>query len=111
MRGIRCFSALAAAVSLAMLLGGSMSSNVCAEGDHDGSQQRLMHREQAKHGKEGWHCKHHKQDMFKGLTLSSTQKEQIKGIMKGRHKEFIEGKIAVLQAKTEPDDSNDQCHI
>jgi Spy/CpxP family protein refolding chaperone len=37
--------------------------------------------------------------MFKGLNLNSAQKEQIKGIMKGHHKELIEGKIAVLQAR------------
>jgi Spy/CpxP family protein refolding chaperone len=58
-----------------------------------------MTKEHAEHGKHGRHCGHHKWDMFKGLNLSSAQKEQIKDIMKGHHKEFIEGKIAVLQAR------------
>ena len=99
MRGIRRFSVLAAAVSLTMLLGGSMGSNVYAETGHDGSQKQLMTKEHAEHGKHGRHCGHHKWDMFKGLNLRSVQKEQIKGIMKGHHKELIEGKIAVLQAR------------
>ncbi len=99
MRGIRRFSVLAAAVSLAMLLGGSMGSNVYAESGHDGSQKQLMNKEHAEHGKHGRHCGHHKWHMFKGLNLNSAQKEQIKGIMKGHHKELIEGKIAVLQAR------------
>ncbi len=105
MKGLSRFSALAAAVSLTMLLGGSMVSNVYAEGDRDGGQR---HVEQGKHGmdgkygkhhKHGGRCGHHEWKMFKGLNLTSAQKEQVKGIMKGHHKEFIEGRIAVLQAR------------
>ncbi len=99
------FSALAVAISLTMLLGGSMGSNVYAEGDRDGGQK---HAEQGRHGmdgkhskhyKAGGHCGHHKWQMFKGLNLTSAQKEQMKNIMKAHHKEFIEGKLAVLQAR------------
>ena len=99
------FSALAFAISLTMLLGGSMGSNVYAEGDRDGGQK---HAEQGRHGtdskhskhyKHGGHCGHHKWQMFKGLNLTSAQKEQMKNIMKAHHKEFIEGKLAVLQAR------------
>ncbi len=99
MRGIRSFSVLAAAVSLTMLLGGSMVSNVYAEGDHEGSQKQFMSKEHGKDVKHDRQSRHHKWDMFKGLNLNSAQKEQIKGIMKGHHKEFTEGKIAVLQAR------------
>ena len=105
MKGASRFSALAVVVSLSMLLGGSMVSNVYAEGDRDGGQK---HVEQEKHAKDGKHGRHHEQcghwghhewQMFKGLNLTSTQKEQMKNIMKGHHKEFMEGKIAVLQAR------------
>jgi Spy/CpxP family protein refolding chaperone len=105
MKGISRFSAVAVAISLTMLLGGSMGSNVYAEGDRDGGQK---HVEQGRHGKDsehskhykhGGHCGHHKWQMFKGLNLTSAQKEQMKNIMKAHHKEFIEGKLAVLQAK------------
>jgi Spy/CpxP family protein refolding chaperone len=99
MKGASRFSALAVAVSLTMLLGGSIVSNVYAEGDHDGGQK---HVEQARHDKDakhGGHQGHHKWQMFKGLNLSSDQKQQMKNIMKGHHKEFMEGKIAVLQAR------------
>jgi len=99
MRGIRRFSMVAVAVSLTMLLGGSIVSNVYAESGHDDSQKQYMHKEQGERGKHEKYCGHDKWNMFKGLNLSAAQKEQIKGIMKGHHKEFIEGKIAVLQAR------------
>ncbi len=100
MRGIKRFSALAAAVSLAMLLGGGMVSNVHAESDHDGGPRQFEHKDHAKHDRYGEHGKrHHKWEMFRGLNLTSAQKEQIKGIMKTHHKELIEGRIAVLQAR------------
>ena len=50
-----------------------MGSNVYAETGHDGSQKQLMTKDHAEHGKNGRHC--------------------------GHHKEVIEGKIAVLQAR------------
>ena len=105
MKGVSRFSAVAVAISLTMLLGGSLVSNVCAEGDRDGGQK---HVEEGRHGKYGnhakhrkhcHHCGHHNWQMFKGLNLTSAQKEQMKNIMKGHHKEFMEGKIAVLQAR------------
>lgn len=99
------FSVLAAAVSLTMLLGGSMVSNAHAEGDRDGGEK---YGEQGESGKDGKHSTHHrdcvhwgqhKWQMFKGLNLTSAQKEQIKNIMKGHRKEFMEGKITTLQAR------------
>jgi len=78
MKGIRRFSVLAAAVSLAMLLGGSMGSNVYAETGHDGSQKQLMTKDHAEHGKHGRHCGHHKWDMFKGSTLAQLKKSRSK---------------------------------
>ena len=105
MKEVSRFSAWAVAISLAMLLGSSMGSNVYAEGDRDGGQKQV---EQVRHSKDGNHGKHHKNgeycvnhkwQMFKGLNLTSAQKEQLKDIMKGHHKEFIEGKIAVLLAR------------
>ena len=105
MKEVGRFSALAVAISLTTLLGGSMVSNVYAECDRYGGQN---HVEQGRHGKDGKHSNHHKHcgrwghhkwQMFKGLNLTSAQKEQMKNIMKGHHKEFIEGKIAVLQAR------------
>ena len=105
MKEVRRFSALAVAISLAMLLGSSIGSNVYAEGDRDGSQKKV---EQDRHGKDGklgkhhkngGHCRDHKWQMFKGLNLTSAQKEQMKNIMKAHHKEFIEGKLAVLLAR------------
>jgi len=105
MKEVSRFSALAVTISLTMLLGGSMVTNVYAEGDRDGGQKHVeqgMHGKDGKHGrhhKHGVRCGHHKWNMFKGLNLTSAQKEQVKGIMKGHHKEFIEGRIAVLQAR------------
>jgi Spy/CpxP family protein refolding chaperone len=99
MKGASRFSVLAVAVSLTMLLGGGMVSNVYAEGDHDGGQK---HVEQGRHGndaKHGGHQGYHKWQMFKGLNLTSAQKQQMKDIMKGHHTEFMEGRIAVLQAR------------
>ena len=105
MKEVNRFSALAIAISLTMLLGGSMVTNVYAEGDRDGGQKKV---EQDRHGKDGklgkhhkngGHCRDHKWQMFKGLNLTSAQKEQLKNIMKGHHKEFIEGKLAVLLAR------------
>jgi len=105
MKGANRFSAVAIAVSLTLLLGGSVVSNVYAEGGLDGGQK---HMEQGRHGQDGEHgrhhkhggyCGHHKWQMFKGLNFTSAQKEQMKNIMKGHHKEFMEGKIAVLQAR------------
>ena len=99
------FSALAVAISLAMLLGSSTGSNVYAEGDRDGGQKQV---EQGRHCKDGKLGKHHKNDkhcgdhkwqMFKGLNLTSAQKEQMKNIMKGHHKDFIERKLEVLRAR------------
>ena len=105
MKGASRFSAVAIAVSFMLLLGGSMVSNVYAEGDRDGGQkhvEQVRHGKDGKHGKRHEHCGHwghHKWQMFKGLNLTSAQKEQMKNIMKGHHKEFMEGKIAVLQAR------------
>ena len=105
MNKLNRFSVLAAAVSLTMLLGGSMVSNVHAEGDRDGGGKCG---EQGGSGKDGKHHAHHrngvhwgqhKWQMFKGLNLAAAQKEQINNIMKGHHKEFMEGKIAALQAR------------
>jgi Spy/CpxP family protein refolding chaperone len=105
MKEVSRFSSLAVTISIAMLLGGSMVSNVYAEGDRDGGQK---HVEQDRHGKDGKHSRHHKHgercghqewNVFKGLNLTSAQKEQVKGIMQGHHKEFIESRIAVLQAR------------
>jgi Spy/CpxP family protein refolding chaperone len=104
MKGVSRFSALALAVSLTMLLGGSMVSNVYAESDRDGSQKHVEQIRHGKDGKDGKHHKHcghwghHKWQMFKGLNLTSAQKEQKKNVMKGHHKEFMEGRIAVLEA-------------
>ena len=99
MKGLSRFSGLAVAVSLTMLLGGSMVSNVYAEGDRDVGQKQMEQSRHGKHHKCGRHGEHHKWQMFKGLNLTSAQKEQMKNIMKGHHKEFMEGKIAVLQAR------------
>src|ERR1700690_1173640 len=105
MNKLNRFSVLAAAVSLTMLLGGSMVSNVHAEGDRDGGGKCGEQGGSGKDGKHnerhrnGVHCGQHKWQMFKGLNLTSAQKEQIKNIMKGHRKEFMEGKIATLQAK------------
>ena len=99
MKGASRFSALAVAVSLTILLGGSMVSNVYAEGDRDGGQRHVEQGSHGKDGKHGGHQGHHKWQMFKGLNLTSDQKQQMKNIMKGHHKEFMEGKIAVLQAR------------
>ena len=105
MNKLNRFSALAAAVSLTMLLGGSMVSNVHAEGDRNGGEK---YGEQGGSGKDGKHSEHHrdgvhwgqhKWQMFKGLDLTSAQKEQIKNIMKGHRKDFMEGRIAALQAR------------
>ena len=117
MKKLNRFSALAAAVSLTMLLGGGMVSNVHAEGDRDGGGK---HVEQGENGRDGKHGEHHrdgghwghdKWQMFKGLNLTSAQKEQIKNIMKGHHKEFTEGKIAALQARQNLDVGDNQQHI
>jgi len=51
-----------------------------------------------KHHKHGGRCGHHKWDMFKG-SISHQPKKQVKDIMKGHHKEFIEGRIAVIHAR------------
>ena len=105
MKEVSRFSALTVAISLTMLLGGSMVTNVYAEGDRDGGQKHVeqgMHGKDGKHGKHhkhGGRCGHHKWNMFKGLNLTSAQKEQVKDIMKSHHKEFIEGRIAVIQAR------------
>jgi Spy/CpxP family protein refolding chaperone len=105
MNKLNRFSVLAAAVSLTMLLGGSMVSNVHAEGDRYGGEK---YGKQGGSGKDGKHSEHHrdgvhwgqhKWQMFKGLNLTSAQKEQIKNIMKGHRKEFMEGRIAALQAR------------
>ena len=105
MNKLNRFSVLAAAVSLTMLLGGSMVSNVHAEGDRSGGEK---YGKQGGSGKDGKHSEHHrdgvhwgqhKWQMFKGLNLTSAQKEQIKNIMKGHRKEFMEGRIAALQAR------------
>ena len=102
MKEASCFSALAVAISLTMLLGGSIGSNVYAEGDRDGGQKHAdqgRHGMDGKHSKHNKHCGHHKWHMFKGLNLTSAQKEKMKTIMKAHHNEFIEGKLAVLQAR------------
>ena len=105
MNKLNRFSFLAAAVSLTMLLGGSMVSNVHAEGDRNGGEKYGEQGGSAKDGKHSAHHKagvhwgQHKWQMFKGLNLTSAQKEQIKNIMKGHRKEFLEGKIAALQAR------------
>ena len=105
MKEVSRFSVLAVAISLTMLLAGSIVTNVYAEGDRDGGQK---HVEQGWHGKDGKHGKHHKHGgcyrhhawkVFKGLNLTSAQKEQVKGIMKGHKQEFIEGRVAVIQAR------------
>jgi len=93
------FSALAVAVSLTMLLGGSMVSNVYAESDHDSGQRHVEQSRQGKDEKHGDHQGHHKWQMFKGLNRTPAQKQQMKDIMKGHHTEFMEGRIAVLQAR------------
>ena len=99
------FSTLAAAVSLTMLLGGSIVSNVHAESVRDSSEKYAEQGESGKDGKHGAHHRdgvhwgQHKWQMFRGLNLASAQKEQIKNIMKGHRKEFMEGKIAALQAR------------
>jgi Spy/CpxP family protein refolding chaperone len=82
-----------------MLLGGGMVSNVYAEGDHDGGQKHVEQGRYGKDAKHGGHQGHHKWQMFKGLNLTSAQKHQMKDIMKSHHKEFMEGRIAVLQAR------------
>jgi hypothetical protein len=78
------FSLLAAAVSLPMLLGGSMVSNVHAEGDRDGGEK---YGEQGGSGKDGKHNAHHrdgvhwgqhKWQIFKELNLTSAQKYRLK---------------------------------
>jgi Spy/CpxP family protein refolding chaperone len=105
MNKLNRFSLLAAAVSLTMLLGGSMVSNVHAEGDRNGGEKYGEQGGSAKDGKHSAHHKagvhwgQHKWQMFKGLNLTSAQKEQIKNIMKGQRKEFMEGRIAALQAR------------
>ena len=105
MNKLNRFSVLAAAVSLTMLLGGSMVSNVHAEGDRNGGEKYGERGGSAKDGKHsahhkaGVHLGQHKWQMFKGLNLTSAQKEQIKNIMKGQRKEFMEGRIAALQAR------------
>jgi periplasmic protein CpxP/Spy len=98
MGGLSRFSSLAVVASLTLLLGGGMVSNVYAEGDQDGSHKQA---EQWKHGKHFEQCMHgrHHERMFKGLNFTKAQKEQVKTIMKGHRKEFMEGKIAVLQAR------------
>ena len=103
-RGLSSFSALAVAASLTLLLGGSIVPNVYAEGDQDGGHKQAEQWKHGKHGKHGKHFKHcrhgkHHKWMFKGLNLTKAQKEQVKNIMKGHHKEFMESKIAVLQAR------------
>ena len=75
-----------------------------AEGDREGSQKHVEQGRDGKNGnhgrhRDGGHWGHHKHQMFKGLNLTSAQKEQMKNIMKGHHGEFMEGKIAVLQAR------------
>jgi len=78
---------------------------VYAEGDRDGSQKKVETGETrqgwelGKHQKNNGHCRDHKWQMFKGLNLTSAQKRTAKNIMKGHHKEFIEGKLAVLLAR------------
>lgn len=93
MSRLRSFAALVIAVSLTLLLGGS---TVYAEGDHDGAQKQG---ERGIHSMHGNHCGHHEWQMFKGLNLTSAQKEHMKNIMKRHHNEYIENKIAVLQAR------------
>ncbi|MGO9952877.1 MAG: Spy/CpxP family protein refolding chaperone [Dissulfurispiraceae bacterium] len=101
MRGFSRYSALAVAASLTLLLGGSVISNVYAEGDQDGGHKQVEQWKHGKHGKHFKHCRHgrHHKWMFNGLNLTKAQKEQVRDIMKGHHKEFMEGKIAVLQAR------------
>lgn len=99
MKCLRRFSGLAVAASLTMLLGGSMVSNVYAEGDRDVGLMQAEHSRQGKHNTRHEYGRHHEWQIFKGLNLTSAQKEQMKGIMKGHRGEFMEGKVAVLQAR------------
>jgi len=98
----RRFSALALAVSMAILFGGSAYFNAYAEGEHAGQQKQFSQRDLPGHDRHGMHGEfqgHHGWELFKGLNLTAPQKEQMKGVMKGHHKEFIEGRIAMLQAR------------
>jgi len=102
MKGSKRFSAAVFAASLIMLLGGGIVSNVSADDETGQRQIEQRHGKYEKFGKDHEFDRHDRGQalhIFKGLNLTQDQKDQMKNLMKGHRKEFMENRIAVLQAR------------